>query len=66
MKISRVPDFKWLIDKGLFPIPIIPSAGDVVDAENIEAWVRWAYECGKSDGINLGLNAKNVLTFTAE
>jgi hypothetical protein len=44
----RVPNFKWLEDQALVPIPVKPVAGDIVTAEDIEAWVKWAYDCGRS------------------
>jgi hypothetical protein len=62
----RVPDFSWLISKNIFTIPTLPVTGGLVRTDEIEAWVKWAYDCGKSEGINIGLNAKSVITFTAE
>lgn len=49
MTTLRVPDFRWLIDKNLLPIPTMPTPGDAVRTEDIEAWVKWAYECGKGE-----------------
>jgi hypothetical protein len=52
----RVPNFKWLEEKALLTIPIKPVAGDIVATEDIEAWVRWAYDCGRKKGMIIAID----------
>lgn len=66
MKTIRVPDFKWLIDKNILAIPTLPVAGGVIDTDEIEAWVKWAYDCGKTECVNIGLTAEPIITFVAK
>ena len=52
----RVPNFKWLEEKALLPIPIKPVSGDIVAADDIEAWVKWAYDCGRRKGMIIAID----------